>query len=485
MADENQNTAPEETAETTAPFDAEAAKAAEHGTEIPSFLNNAAASDAAPASSAAAEKPAPSVNVTSVSAVSSEATAEDAATEDEPEITAEPAEDSFGHKASAAASAFSSFMKKGANDLRDVNAANKALSEAKSELKELEARIKANSDDLDHRKDIEDRYASIVDDGKAAIEKAGQAIKAAQDQSNAIQGKIDELKTQLSQMHESDTQNERKLKQAVEEAEAKESVSRETGSRLTRRVDDAQRLLDKAQSKHQSGVAEAQEAINQAKSKLDSLQSEQAELQRTPSANSANYSVRMQELETEIANTTAQLQEAKENLPKVTSELTENLETAKKALASAQEPIEEARRTHKANTDAADAARAAYQQAKSEAAERQRQLKDQISEQEKAQREQDKLAQQAQSDMNEAQETIDEAEDIHAHPELTQAIEAELAGDKKDREDRLVEIDRLHETASQLKENTRGSRYKFIAVLAAFAVLIVIIIAIWIIATHH
>ena len=104
-------------------------------------------------------------------------------------------------------------------------------------------------------------------------------------------------------------------------------------------------------------------------------------MQRNPSANSANYSVRAQELELQIADATDALRRAEADLPRITQELEDALVQAERAVAESQKPIDAAKATFGEASTAADAARDAYQTAREEAEERQRALKGQISDQ--------------------------------------------------------------------------------------------------------
>lgn len=437
----NEVDAPEGTATADAPEDAGAA--ADDAPRIPEFLQHPATGAAPRTSQVVDEEPVP--------------------TEEAP--GASPVE------------AVGSFFSEGAAAVREMSAARKAHAEAREQLEQLDATIADEEAELAHRREVAANYHAIISSETARRDGATRAEQAAEAEQARIQGEIDALKERLQQMKDADSQTEKRLKAALDAAEAREASSRENGARLQRRLDDAKRNLEKAEEDQKNGVAAAQAAVESAESRLAMLHDEYAEVQRNPSANSAAYSVRADELQTEISDAAHELQSARDDLPRITKELEDALAHARKAVSEAEKPMDDAKQAFREVSSAADEARNTYREAKDDAAERQRKLKEEISGKEKERRAQEQAAEDARAEASEAQALIDEANDIHAHPEVTETIAARLEADRAEREEQAVEVEQLASTEKAVRERTRGSRARFIGAIVGIVVLVVAVIA--------
>lgn len=335
----NEVDAPEGTAAADAPEDAGAAA---DSPRIPEFLQHPATGAASRTSQVVDEEPAP--------------------TEEAP--GASPVE------------AVGSFFSEGAAAVREMSAARKAHAEAREQLEQLDATIADEEAELAHRREVAANYHAIISSETARRDGATKAEQAAEAEQARIQGEIDALKERLQQMKDADSQTEKRLKAALDAAEAREASSRENGARLQRRLDDAKRNLEKAEEDQKNGVAAAQAAVESAESRLAMLHDEYAEVQRNPSANSAAYSVRADELQTEISDAAHELQSARDDLPRITQELEDALAHARKAVSEAEKPMDDAKQAFREVSSAADEARNTYREAKDDATERQRKLKE-------------------------------------------------------------------------------------------------------------
>ena len=165
-------------------------------------------------------------------------------------------------------------------------------------------------------------------------------------------------------MKTEDDATELRLKAALDAVEAREASSRETGNRLVRRLEDSKRIRDKVKAERDAGIAAAQQTVDATRAQLETLRHEYAELQRNPSANPANYTVRTSELSMQISDTADALRKAEEDVPRITADLEHSLAAAEQAVEQAQAPIADAKRAHQAATTEADAARDELQTAK-------------------------------------------------------------------------------------------------------------------------
>ena len=389
----------------------------------------------------------------------------------------------LGGAVSNTANAVGTFIAQGASAMREMNAAKKALADARAHLAELEQRIADQGEELETRQDIAGRYDQIVAEQRQTIDAAQKAAAAAEIDRDTHASKAAELKAQLEQIKEEDDATERRLKAALDAAEAREASSRETGNRLVRRLEDSKRIRDKVQAERDAGVAAAQQTVDATRAQLETLRHEYAELQRNPSANPANYTVRTSELSMQISDTADALRKAEEDVPNITADLEHSLAAAEHAVEQAQAPIADAKRAHQAVTTEADAARDELQTAKAAAATRQRELREKIAAEDKARREQEHAIANAQADVAHAQSIIEQATEVHDHPEITESLAGSLARDKAEYAETEREVAQLEAAEDDVRERTRDSRIKFTGAIVCIVAVALVIILIWLFAS--
>lgn len=389
----------------------------------------------------------------------------------------------LGTGVSNTANAVGTFIAQGASAMREMNAAKKALADARAHLAELEQRIADQAEELEARQDIAGRYEQIVADQRQAIATAQKTAAAAEIDRDVHASKVAELKGQLEQMKTEDDATELRLKAALDAVEAREASSRETGNRLVRRLEDSKRIRDKVQAERDAGIAAAQQTVDATRAQLETLRHEYAELQRNPSANPANYTVRTSELSMQISDTADALRKAEEDVPRITADLEHSLAAAEQAVEQAQAPIAEAKRAHQAVTAEADAARDELQTAKTAAATRQRELREKIAAEDKARRDQEQSIANAQADAAHAQSIIEQANEVHDHPEITESLAGSLARDKAEHAETEREVAQLEATEDAVRERTRDSRIKFTGAIVCIVAAILVIILVWLFAS--
>ena len=389
----------------------------------------------------------------------------------------------LGTAVSNTANAVGTFIAQGASAMREMNAAKKALADARAHLAELEQRIADQAEELETRQDIAGRYEQIVADQRQAIATAQKTAAAAEIDRDVHASKVAELKGQLEQMKTEDDATELRLKAALDAVEAREASSRETGNRLVRRLEDSKRIRDKVQAERDAGIAAAQQTVDATRAQLETLRHEYAELQRNPSANPANYTVRTSELSMQISDTADALRKAEEDVPRITADLEHSLAAAEQAVEQAQAPIAEAKRAHQAVTAEADAARDELQTAKTAAATRQRELREKIAAEDKARRDQEQSIANAQADAAHAQSIIEQATEVHDHPEITESLAGSLARDKAEHAETEREVTQLEATEDAVRERTRDSRIKFTGAIVCIIAVVLVIILVWLFAS--
>ena len=124
----------------------------------------------------------------------------------------------LGSAVSNTANAVGTFIAQGASAMREMNAAKKALADARAHLAELEQRIADQAEELETRRDIAGRYDQIIADQRQAIATAQKTAAAAEIDRDAHAAKATVLKGQLEQMKAEDDATELRLKAALDAA---------------------------------------------------------------------------------------------------------------------------------------------------------------------------------------------------------------------------------------------------------------------------
>jgi len=371
----------------------------------------------------------------------------------------------------------SGLFSEGVASMKAMSSARRAHAEARDELERLQNTIAAREAELEHRRNIEANYDEIIERERARKSDAEQAAEDLKAQRDATADRVSQLKRKLEQMREEDTTTEKRLKVTLDAATDKEQSARESGRRLQNRLDDAKSDLERLNEERRASLIASEQAIASAEKRLATLNAEYAELQRNPSANSAEYSVRTRELEFEISDAAAALRSAREDLPQTDRETQRAIDEAIAAVAAAEKPIAAAKTAFDEAAAASDKARDAYSEAKEAAEARQKELRKRIGDEEKSLKSQDRSITDKLDEASAAQAVIDEAEDVIAHPEVTEAIAHALEADRAEHGDRVVEVEELANTERDVREQTRASRIRFIAAITGIALLA--ILAIW------
>ena len=177
----------------------------------------------------------------------------------------------------------------------------------------------------------------------------------------------------------------------------------------------------------------------------------------------------------DVAAALAQLENAREDVARVTAETNRAVEiaqthlyTQKKSLEEAEEDLEtartdeqEKRETHRKLRDEADEAERELVKASDD-------LDRKIADAKRAQTE-------AQGRVEAAGATIEEADDIHAHPEATLALEKQAQESREAAEAQHQQVEALADEERNVRERTRTARRVFLAIVAAVVVALLLV----------
>ena len=106
-----------------------------------------------------------------------------------------------------------------------------------------------------------------------------------------------------------------------------------------------------------------------------------------------------------------------------------------------------------------------------------------IAAEDKARRDQEQSIANAQADAAHAQSIIEQATEVHDHPEITESLAGSLARDKAEHAETEREVAQLEATEDAVRERTRDSRIKFTGAIVCIVAAILVIIPVWLFAS--
>lgn len=74
---------------------------------------------------------------------------------------------------------------------------------------------------------------------------------------------------------------------------------------------------------------------------------------------------------------------------------------------------------------------------------------------------------------------LEDMQDIHAHPEITEQLAARIASDRAYRAEQLQKVESLAETEQSIRERTRTSRLRFTGALVVVILFIILLVLLW------
>ena len=251
----------------------------------------------------------------------------------------------------------------------------------------------------------------------------------------------------------------------------------ERAAREARRsVKAAQAAADNAINTRDSHVQAAMRAADNAASRLQRLQDKLAELKRDPSTGAKELS----EMSSGVAAALARLENARADVTRVTAETSQaadiaqtHLYTQRKSLEVLEDDLASAQADEKAKREKYNELKASADEREGEASDKVRDLASKIEEQEE-------LATVSQGRIDAATATIEEAEDIHAHPEVTASLAERLHAAMAKTEEHKRVVANLAEEERIVRERTQHSRRIFYAAIVAAVAIVIIAILVFI-----
>lgn len=373
--------------------------------------------------------------------------------------------------ARTAGAAGSRSLNEGISAVRELSKVRRAHAQAKEALASLERDLEEAQSSLDHRRDVEANYQDILtvqgDELKSATAELVEHRTHAAELSRELVAKTDELR-------EAKRENDRRLapyKGLMESAKENLSDAEYAHAEAKRALRSAQAQADGTTNDRDTRLSAANRAVDNAAARLQRLQDQLAEMKRDPSTGAKEIS----EMSGGVAAALAQLENAREDVTRLTAEMGQAVQNAQTHLYTQKKSLEEAERDLKDAQDAERGKREEYEGLRSQADEVERGLSERIKELNADVKVSVEAQHEAQARIDAAQELLDEAKDIHAHPEVTRRL-ARTANELEARVD--VAREQVEDLAGEMRstrERTQRARIVLYAVVVAVVALVALV----------
>ncbi|MDO4537127.1 MAG: hypothetical protein Q4B54_03115 [Coriobacteriales bacterium] len=378
-----------------------------------------------------------------------------------------------GSTVKGAASGTGRSLAGGLGAMRDVRKATKARQGAQADLKAIKLGLEEDKELLAHRVDVARNYKRIVATQTAAIEsaqeesdKAGKAIK---DQ----QRELERLQDELRAMRERHEQELRPYRNLMESSRGRSDDAAKALAASRRSVRSAESAVSDATKRREQRITSAHRSVDNARERLSTVQTELDNL----STNAQGSEAALARVRGELASEQSHLETAQADVVQITQETQSAVDQAQNALWSLQRELATAEKTAEAAKIEATGHKEEYDRHYKAAQAEERAKSDAIKACETRINSLKKTREAAETRARDAQTILDEAHDIHAHPETTQGLRQRIANEERDLADASADLDELSTHERELRRATRKSRAIFIVICVA--VLAVLTLILW------
>lgn len=390
---------------------------------------------------------------------------------DAPE-TASPQQRIIG-TAQRAAQVGTQTVTEGVSAMRELSAARRAHATAFKELETLERGAKELAEQLEHRRDVEENYECIVEVQTAEIEGAARALERERVRRATLESQLEGKTNELKRLRDANDQKVAPSRKLMEQAKDALSKAERAQAEARRALKVAQTQADEATASRDSKLQAAKRMADAASAKLARQQDQLTEMRRDPSAGAKGLS----QASSAVATALAQLENARENVTRVTQETSQAVQIAQTHLYTQRKSLEEAEADLKEAREREKELRRAYDAKRSAADEQEQGVSSKISELKAsvAQARDDEAAARGRGDA--ARAALEEAHDIHAHPELTDELEGRARTSRAQADEQRALVERLANEERMVRERTQHTRKIFYALVAVAALIVLLVLA--------
>lgn len=361
----------------------------------------------------------------------------------------------------------------GIEALREVHHASRRTEEARQGVAELQAELEEDTEELQHRLSIEQNFEQIISRNSEDLDQALSDEQDAQARADLARNTREKLVAQLEAMkakHEEKLGPYRGLMQTTK-ARA-DDASRSLGE-ARRDTKSAETQEAEAVRNRDAAIASANRAVDTAR---DRLQRAQDELTRAKQSDNTNQSTADRLLQQVIAEQAA-LDLAKQKVPSITAEADQRVETAQSYLSSRKQIMAELEQQASEAKAEATARKEEYDELYKQAMADEDRIKEQIAICDTDLQQANDNAADARERANSAQALLDEANEIHATPELTSQLHDHIRQTQEEVAALSAEADALAQQEHVLRTQTRASRALIVGI--GIVVVVLIVLAVW------
>ena len=406
--------------------------------------------------------------------------AEDVVTEDEAagdDVEDEAVGDALlrvGNSARSAAEGAGRSFAGGLSALRQVRQASKMRLDAEADVRDIELGLEEDRNELAHREDVERNYHEIVQDQEAELEDA-RAVKAdAEAQIDTQRAEVKRLEAELRAMREQHEQKLRPYRNLMDSSRGRSDDAAKSLANIRRDVRNAERALSEATKNRDARISAAHRAVDAAQERVGAVETELNAL--LSEADGVGASNTLAKMEGELASNRATLESARSDVVLVTQEAQDAVDAAQRRLLSLQREQTQAERLAETTKAEATARKNEYDGMYRSAQAKERAHEDAIKSCEARIRDLSATRKEALLRIEDAQDMLAEAHEIHAHPETTEGLRQRIADEEEDLIDAQAELEELLESERELRRSTRTSRIIVIAVVVVVVVVIALLV---------
>ena len=363
-------------------------------------------------------------------------------------------------------------MSEGFSAMKNVATAAREHSSAKSRMREMELALEQDSAFLEHRLSIERDYDRIVGAETAELQDAQGIVASTTATIESLSAERDGLNNQLASLKASNEQMLRPYRTLVESTRNRaDDTSRILGD-ARRAVKDVESQVEEASRRREQTIASANRALDSAQERLRKVQEDLKALQDDPgSALSAIF-----DLKGEVAQETASVEAARVEVQNATTDSQFIVDNAQQQLFTLRTSLETAESDYETAKNEAEERRGEYDRLHKDCLQKEQALEREIDVRLAGIEDAQDAMRAAEERIKEAQGLLDEANEIHSTPEITEQLLASVNQQRAQIEQQRAIIHDLATSEKSLRESTRGKRIMFIGVIAAAVVLAIVIL---------
>lgn len=358
--------------------------------------------------------------------------------------------------------------------VRELAEARRAHQAARFELEALERQAGELTQELGHRREVEANFDAILALQQRELAEAAKQIEQAEARCRDLEAKRSAKEDELAALRKRNEKALEPYKKLADDSRTSLSRAQASAAEARRALKVAQAQANEAQASRDSKLQAAQRAAVSAQNKLAKLQDQLAEARRNPSAGARGVTSKSGEV-------AAALERARGEVTRTDQETQQALQIAQTHLYTQRKSLEEAEADLEAAGSIDQARRDEHERLSKRASDEEDEVSEAIlalnGELEEANVELEDASGRSQA----AASALEEAREIHAHPELTEQL-AERESDARARLDEQRALtERLATEEDAVRERTQHTRMVVYA-LAGAAVVIVLLVVLFAVA---